>query len=47
MSLRTVLHRTPTTPSRQRTVRSLSRALERPLTPSSRDELLYLQNTVR
>ena len=47
MSFRTVLHRTPTATRRQRAVRSLSRALERPLTPASRDELLYLQNTLR
>lgn len=42
MSLRTMMSRTPRTASPARVARSLERALQRPLTPSSAEELLYL-----
>ena len=44
MSLRSIFSRTsrPTTRSRARNARSLERALQHPLTPASREELLFL-----
>ena len=42
MSLRTIMSRTHRPASPARVARSLERALQRPLTPSSAEELLYL-----
>ena len=47
MSIRSILHRTPSTASRSRTDRALQRALSRAVTPASREELLTLQASQR